>query len=190
MTDMFFFKEISGLVTAGVELNVTIKRSGENLIVSVLPKVTDLKDEAAKKLVPLVVSGTPDELDRGFSAAISTPIQSAAGLLGNMKEFETSMAEAQSKSKATDANKKKQDQLIKKADGFEKDGKLKNAVACLKQAKEFTQDKLAIQKKIDKLQAKVGAGSLFEEEVLEDSYLEELPEETTESINDNEEEEE
>lgn len=191
---MFFFKEISGLVTAGVELNVTIKRSGEKLIVSVFPKVTDLKDEAAKKIVPLVVSGTPDELDKGFSAAISTPIQSAAELLGNMKEFETSMAEAQSKSKAADANKKKYDQLIKKADGLEKDGKLKNAVACLKQAKEFAQDKLATQKKIDKLQAKIGAGSLFEEEVLEDSYLEELPEElpeeSTENINDNEEEDE
>ena len=48
MTDMFFFKEISGLVTAGVELNVTIKRSGENLIVSVLPKVTDLKMKQLK----------------------------------------------------------------------------------------------------------------------------------------------
>lgn len=187
---MFFFKEISGLVTAGVELNVTIKRSGENLIVSVMPKVTDLKDEAAKKLVPLVVSGTPDELDKGFSSAISAPIQSAAGLLGNMKEFETSIAEAQSKSKAADANKKKYDQLVKKADDLEKEGKLKNAIACLKQAKEFAQDKQTVQKRIDKLQAKVGAGSLFEEEAVEDSYLEELPEESTESINDNEEEEE
>lgn len=63
-------------------------------------------------------------------------------------------------------------------------------MACLKQAKEFTQDKQAIQKKIDKLQAKIGTGSLFEEEVMEDSYLEELPEESTESINNNEEEEE
>ena len=189
MTDMFFFKEISGLVTAGVELNVTIKRSGENLIVSVLPKVTDLKDEAAKKLVPLVVSGTPDELDKEFSAAISTPIQSATGLLTNMKEFEVSQVEAQAKSKAADANKKKYDQLVKKADDLEKDGKLKNAVACLKQAKEFAQDKPAIQKRIDKLQAKIGAGSLFEEEAIEDSYLEETPEESTESINDNEEEE-
>lgn len=119
------------MVTAGVELNVTIKRSGENLIVSVLPKVTDLKDEAAKKLVPLVVSGTPDELDKGFSSAISAPIQSATGLLGNMKEFETSLADAQAKSKAAEANKKKFDQLAKKTDEFEKAGKLKNAIACL-----------------------------------------------------------
>lgn len=187
---MFFFKEISGLVSAGVELNITIKRSGENLIVSVMPRVTNLKDDAAKRLLPLVVSGTPDELDKGFSSVISAPIQSAAGLLGNMKEFETSLAEVQSKSKAADANKKKYDQLVKKADDLEKGGKLKNAVACLKQAKEFAQDKLSIQKRIDKLQAKAGAGSLFEEEAVEDSYLEELPEEATESINDNEEEEE
>lgn len=190
MTDMFFFKEISGLVTAGVELNVTIKRSGDNLIVSVLPKVTDLKDEAAKKLVPLVVSGTPDELDKEFSAAISTPIQSATGLLTNMKEFEVSQVEAQAKSKTAEANKKKYDQLVKKADDFEKGGKLNNAIACLKQAKEFAQDKLTIQKRIDKLQVKVGAGSLFEEEVMEDSYLEELSEDITENNNDNEEEDE
>ncbi|OKZ31437.1 MAG: hypothetical protein BHV68_20760 [Bacteroidales bacterium 43_8] len=184
MTDMFFFKEISGLVTAGVELNVTIKRSGENLIVSVLPKVTDLKDEAAKKLVPLVVSGTPDE------AAISTPVQSATGLLTNMKEFEVSQVEAQVKSKAAEANKKKYDQLVKKADDFEKGGKLNNAIACLKQAKVFAPDKQATQKKIDKLQAKAGAGSLFEEEDLLNNYLEELPEEETEDINDKEEEDE
>lgn len=187
---MFFFKEISGLVSAGVELNITIKRSGDKLIVSVMPKVTDLKDEAAKKLVPLVVSGTPDELDKGFSSAISAPMQSATGLLGNMKDFESSVEEAQSKSKAKEANKKKFDQLSKKADELEKGGKLKNAIACLKQAKEFASDKQAIQKKIDKLQAKAGAGSLFEEEIVQETYLEELPEETTESINDNEEEEE
>lgn len=187
---MFFFKEISGLVTAGVELNVTIKRSGENLIVSVMPRVTNLKDDAAKRLVPLVVSGTPDELDKGFSAAISAPIQSATGLLGNMKDFESSVEEAQSKSKTTEANKKKFDQLSKKADELEKGGKLKNAIACLKQAKEFAPDKQTIQKKIDKLQAKAGAGSLFEEEVVQETYLEELPEETTESINDNEGEDE
>ena len=67
--DMFFFKEISGLIPEGTELTVTIKRVGNEMIVSVLPRVKDLKDEAAKKLVPLVVSGTPDELDKGFSAA-------------------------------------------------------------------------------------------------------------------------
>lgn len=190
MTDMFFFKEISGLVTAGVELNVTIKRSGELLIVSVLPKVTDLKDEAAKKLVPLIVSGTPDELDKEFSAAISAPIQSAAGLLTNMKEFEVSQVEVQSKSKAAEANKKKYDQLVKKADDFEKGGKLKNAVACLKLAKEFANEKHVIQKRIDKLQAKAGAGSLFAEEIIQDNYLDESLDDKTEDINDKEEEDE
>ena len=54
----------------------------------------------------------------------------------------------------------------------------------------FAPDKLAIQKKIDKLQAKAGAGSLFEEEDLLNNYLEELPEEETEDINDKEEEDE
>lgn len=41
------------------------------------------------------------------------------------------------------------------------------------------------------MQVKIGAGSLFgEEETVQGNYLEELPEEASESINDNEEEEE
>lgn len=186
---MFFFKEISGLVTTGVELNVTIKRSGENLIVSVMPKVTDLKDEAAKKLVPLVVSGTPDELDKGFSAAISAPIQSATGLLGNMVDFEASIADAQSKSKVVEANKKKFDQLVKKADELEKSGKLKNAIACLNEALSFATDKQGLKSRIEKLKAKQGAGALFdmtEEEAVPESFLNEEMEE----VNINQEEEE
>lgn len=190
MTDMFFFKEISGLVTTGIELNMTIKRSGDNLIVSVMPKATDLKDEAAKRLVPLVISGLPDELDKGFSAAISTPIQTATGVLGNMKEFETSLAETQAKSKAAEANKKKFEQLKKKADELEKAGKLQNAIACLRQALEFTADKQSVQKCIEKLQAKTGSGSLFsEEETTIDNYLDEQQEEITENNNEEEEEE-
>lgn len=190
MTDMFFFKEISGLITTGIELNITIKRSGDNLIVSVMPKVTDLKDEAAKRLVPLVISGLPDELDKGFSSAISTPIQTATGILSNMKEFETSLAETQAKSKAAEANKKKFEQLKKKADELEKAGKLQNAIACLRQALEFTVDKQSVQKCIEKLQAKAGSGSLFsEEETTIDNYLDEQQEEITENNNEEEEEE-
>ena len=68
-----------------------------------------------------------------------------------MKEFEVSQVDAQVKSKAAEANKKKYDQLVKKADDFEKGGKLNNAIASQKQAKVFAPDKQATQKKIDKL---------------------------------------
>lgn len=189
--DMFFFKEISGLVTAGVELNVTIKRSGELLIVSVLPKVTDLKDEAAKKMVPLVMSGTPDELDKGFACSISAPLKSATGVLGNMRAFEAALIEAEKSSKKAEADKKKYDQLVKKAEELEKNGKVQNAIACLKQALAFAVDKAQFQKRIDKLQAKAGAGSLFgEEEPVKDSYLENEPEELPEEGNEDSEEDE
>lgn len=182
---MFFFKEISGLLTEGVELNLTVARSGDKLVVSVLPKVKDVKDEAAKRIIPVVVSGSPDELDREFSAAISSPVQSATGLLTNMKEFEKSTEAAAKNSKSVkaeqdkakklaDDNKKKLDKLTKKADEFEKDKKYKNAVACLKQALEFSANKSSLESKIQKLEALAGQNSLFadeEEETVQDNYL-------------------
>ncbi len=187
--DMFFFKEISGLIPEGTELTVTIKRVGNEMIVSVLPRVKDLKDEAAKKLVPLVVSGTPDELDKGFSAAISNPIQEATGLLVNMKDFEKSVGKAQGSSKIADANKKKYDQLVKNAEELEKSKKLKSAIACLNEAMPYATDKPALKARIDKLKARQGAGSLFGAEMDEEipeSFLGDEPE----SVNDTEADEE
>ncbi|MCD8137185.1 MAG: PRTRC system protein E [Parabacteroides gordonii] len=151
-----------------------MKRNGNEMIVSVLPRIKDLKDEAAKKLVPLVVSGTPDELDKGFSAAISNPIQEATGLLLNMKDFEKSVSKAQGSSKIADANKKKYDQLVKKAEELEKSKKLKSAIACLSEAMPYATDKPALKVRIDKLKAKQGAGSLFgadEDEAIPESFL-------------------
>lgn len=163
---------------------MTIKRNGSEMIVSVLPRVKDLKDEAAKKLVPLVVSGTPDELDKGFSAAISNPIQEATGLLVNMKDFEKSIGKAQGSSKVADANKKKYDQLVKKAEELERSKKLKSAIACLEEAMPFAAEKPTLKVRIDKLRAKQGAGSLFgaEEETIPESFLGE----DTESVDDSE----
>lgn len=205
---MFFFNEIGGLVTESVELNFTIKRNGDKLIVSVLPKIKDLKDDAAKKIIPIVVSGTIDELDKGFSAAISTPIQSVTGLLTNMKDFEKASETASKNSKSSkadhdkakkqaDDNKKKFDQLVKKAEEFEKAGKLRDTIACLKQAIQYATNKQVIEVRIKKLSDKLNTGSLFEEteEPVQENYLDHVTqeehseEEDTDVDTENEEEE-
>ena len=43
------------------------------MTVSVLPKSNGLKDEAQNRIVPLTLSGLPEELDAGFIGAISNP---------------------------------------------------------------------------------------------------------------------
>lgn len=104
---MNFFSQISGLIPEGIDLNITVRRSGNRLIVSVIPKSNSLKDEAQNRLAPLVVTGTTDELNEGFIEAISTPIKQATGLLINMTEYENAAKEAEANSKAAKAEKAK-----------------------------------------------------------------------------------
>jgi PRTRC genetic system protein E len=104
---MNFFSQISELIPEGVDLNITVRRSGNRLIVSVIPKSNSLKDEAQNRLAPLVVTGTTDELNDGFIEAISNPIKQATGLLVNMSDFEKAEKEAEANSKAAKAEKAK-----------------------------------------------------------------------------------
>lgn len=207
------FTKFSSMLGDGDTLSMTITKKGDKLITSILPIKSDIKDDAKDRITPLVVSGTPDELNEGFADAVCAPMQKAAGILTNMQEFERSAAEAEKNSKAAKANadkakkeaeerKKKYDKLIKKADELEKDKKILNAIACLKQAKEFaTGNKSTVEGRIQKLEKMLNANSLFGEMDTEDpvkeSYLDEADEQdnaassedTEEEINDNEEEE-
>ena len=207
------FQALHEIMSENVDINITIQKSGDKLITSILPKAKEVKDEAAKKIIPLVVSGTPTELDEEFTEAIISPIQKASGVLVGMAEFEASAKDAEKNSKAAkdaqdkakkkaEADKKTFDQLIKKAYELGKEKKYQNAIACLSQALEFATNKAPLEKRIKSLEATVGQNSLFGEMDTEDpvkeNYLDEEPnvsnassEDTPEeeSDNDNEEEE-
>ena len=83
-----FFTAIHQMMTEGVDLTLVIRKANGQLTVSTLPKSNGLKDEAQNHLVPLTVSGLPQELDAGFLQAVARPIQKAAGLISNMAQFE------------------------------------------------------------------------------------------------------
>ena len=206
------FQTLHNIMSENVDINITIQKSGDKLITSILPKAKDVKDEAAKKIIPLVVSGTPVELDEEFAEAIVSPVQKASGILTGMAEFEASTKDAEKNSKAAkdaqdkakkkaEADKKKLDQLLKKADELEKDKKYQNAIACLNQALEFATNKASIEKRIKSLEAAVGKDSLFgemdTEEPVKENYLDEesnvsnaSSEDTPEEDSDNDDEEE
>ena len=65
-----FFTAIHQMMTESVDLTLVIRKANGQLTVSMLPKSNGLKDEAQNHLVPLTVSGLPQELDAGFLQSV------------------------------------------------------------------------------------------------------------------------
>lgn len=172
-----FFTQINQMMNQAVDVTLVIRKKEGMLIVSAMPKSNGLKDEAQNHIVPLTVTGTPQELDMGFIQAICQPIQRATGLLTNMSQFEqqadkaaaNSKAEKEKKDKeAKEAKEKKEkfDKLIKKASELEAEQKYVDAIANLKQARTFaTQQAIkTVDERISAIRVKTNQGSLFEME--------------------------
>ena len=103
-----FFTAIHQMMTESVDLTLVIRKANGQLTVSMLPKSNGLKDEAQNHLVPLTVSGLPQELDAGFLQSVARPIQKTAGLISNMAQFEAQAEKAASESKAAKETKAKE----------------------------------------------------------------------------------
>lgn len=170
-----FYHYLDQVMSPGVDLNLTVTKTENGLIVMVMPKVNGLNDPAQNRLMPLVLKGSPKELDANFFPSITAPVQKTSGLLLNMKAYEeqadraaaASKAEKDKKDKESKEVKEKKDKydgFISKADEFEADGKLEEAVMQLKQARLHANEKQskAVDEKIAALKAKQSQGSLFD----------------------------
>ena len=91
-----FFSQLAELIE-GADLNINISKKEGIVMVSVLPK-SKAKDKALNLIKPLIMSGTADELDKGFIEAITRPVTEAKGFMHNVSEFEKSIEEARKKS--------------------------------------------------------------------------------------------
>lgn len=103
-----FFTQINQLMAQSVDITMVIRKSATGMTVSVLPKSNGLKDEAQNHIVPLTLSGLPEELDAGFMNAIANPVRKVSGLLTNMAEFEKQVDKAAANSKASKEQKAKE----------------------------------------------------------------------------------
>ena len=56
-----FFTAINQMMTEGVDLTIVIRKANGQMAVSTLPKSNGLKDEAQNHIVPLTVSGLPED---------------------------------------------------------------------------------------------------------------------------------
>ena len=66
-----FFTQINQMMNQSVDITMVIRKSATGMTVSVLPKSNGLMDEAQNRIVPLTLSGLPEELDAGFFGAFS-----------------------------------------------------------------------------------------------------------------------
>lgn len=126
-------------------------------------------------IVPLTVSGLPEELDAGFLQTVARPIQKVAGLITNMAQFEAqadkaaadSKAAKEEKAKETKEEKEKREKYekhLKKAEELIAAGKHSEAVSALGQARLHAkpQDLKKIDSMVEEQKKAMNKGSLFE----------------------------
>ena len=172
-----FFQAINRMITAGTDLSFSIRQVDNRLTVAVMPRRTGLKGEAGGQIVPLVLNGTPEELDAEFLQAISTPVQKAQGILTNLETFEKQAEQAASQNKGAKSplekepkevreKREKMEKLLKKADEATAGKRYSEALTWLRQAKVLaTPDRQKdIDAKMAEVQKKASEGSLFGEE--------------------------
>ncbi|KAA4664958.1 PRTRC system protein E, partial [Bacteroides ovatus] len=139
-----FFQAINQMITAGTDLSINIRRVNNNLTVAVVPRRSGVKD--GERIVPLILNGTPEELDTGFLQAVGTPLQKAQGILTNLETFEKQAEQAASQSKAARSavekeskevreKREKMEKLLKKAEDAMTGKRYSEALTWLKQAK-------------------------------------------------------
>lgn len=170
-----FFTAIHQMMTESVDLTIVIRKTNGQLTVSTLPKSNGLKDEAQNHIVPLTVTGTPQELDTGFLQAVTRPIQKACGLISNMAQFEaqadkaaaSSKAAKEAKSKETKEEREKREKyekLMKKAEELTAARNHREAVSVLTQAKAHANaaQLKEIEEKIKAATSEMNKGSLFD----------------------------
>lgn len=171
-----FFEQIYQLISAGTDLSINIRRMNDKLNVAVMPRNNALKEEQQQHMVPLVLSGTPEELDREFLQAVMAPVKKALGILTNLEAFEKAAEKTASQakpgktvekeSKEAREKREKMEKLMKKADDAAAASRFSEAQTWLKQARLLaTADKQKeIDAKMQEIQRKANAGSLFGEQ--------------------------
>ncbi|SNR77047.1 prtrc system protein e [Flavobacterium sp. ov086] len=133
-----FFKSILALGVAGDWTISIAKQDTDTLIVSVLFHNPKVGDDARKKVPPILLRGTAQELDAGFFGTIVEPVRETAQLFTNMEQFlkqkESAKASSQmhketlgKEDKQISDKQKKYEEAMKKVDELEAEGKHREA---------------------------------------------------------------
>lgn len=153
-----FFKSLIALQVAGDwKINIA-KETSDKLIVSVLFFNDSIGDDARKKVPPILLKGTAQELDDGFFQVIKQPVKDADQLFANMEQFlkgkeQAKIASQVEKDNSLKADKEKSEkqkqyeQGMKKADELETEGKFREAWMKVPRADLYPEHKETIHKR-------------------------------------------
>ena len=72
------FQALAQLLSSSSHVDLLVSGNGDEMTVTVIPKVTDAKAAALK--TPLSLTGTPAELDEGFAQALATYVTARKSL--------------------------------------------------------------------------------------------------------------
>lgn len=167
---MNLFKTLSEVLGNGCTATIAIAQKDGLMTVGVLPGNDLVKDAAKNKLVPLNVSGTPEELDAGFVDAIAEPIRQTSGLLVDMAAYEKAQEEAKAKSKMEEEKKTAEANRKKEYDGYValaktnlSEEKYRDALKCVESARKAATagDKATLDALESEINSKSGQGALF-----------------------------
>lgn len=169
-----FFQTIYQMMTPGTDLSIHIRKVEDKLSVAVMPRRNSLKEEVQQKMVPLVLSGNPYELDSAFLQAIMQPLQKVQGLLVNAENFEKQAAQAAAsgkngkgsapaESKEAREKREKMEKLLTKADDAFKNARYQDTLTWLRQARALApgEKQGEIDSRMKEVQKKADEGSLF-----------------------------
>lgn len=84
---MDFFKTIKELAT-GMDITIRIKEKNGKLTVGITPEIQN-----SSRIVPLVMTGTPEELDEGFMDNVAAPLGETKTQLLNLELHKKSIGE-------------------------------------------------------------------------------------------------
>lgn len=167
-----FFTSIQNLNVNG-DWKISITQNEENnWIVSVLFFNEKVGDDARKLIPPMILKGSPEDLDEGFFDSIIAPVEKAAGLFANMEHYMKQLEEARLQSKMEkdkedkekkekEERRKKYEAAMKKVTELETDKKFGEAIGAMPKAEDYPEQAEDIKKKISELREKHGQLSLL-----------------------------
>lgn len=94
-----FFEQVAGLAIAGnLQINIHKGESGQ-LAVSLM--MTSVNPKAGKNLPPMLLKGSPQELDEAFFLQIAEPVKQTSALFANLEAYQKELDKARKEDKGT-----------------------------------------------------------------------------------------
>lgn len=132
-----FFKTLADLGLKGEIITRMMFLSDGRVVVTCMVDTGSCGDPAAKHILPIRLTGTPEEIDEVFFDRLSQPIAEADKVVDNMSAFSKSLKTAKANALMQQEKEKAYKEAMKKVDDLCKEGKHKEAYMKIPETKLF-----------------------------------------------------